>query len=77
MADEPRLDLAHLQRIGKILDGIPGDTDLPHALIALEDAFVVCSFALQCGVSLEKAREHHWEQVVREETRRLLQEHKG
>ena len=57
------LDLAHLQRVAAILDGIPGGTDLPHAMIALQDALVYCTLALQFGVSLERTREIHLEQV--------------
>lgn len=73
----PRLDLAHLQRVAAILDGIPGGTDLPHAMVALEDAMVCCTLALQLGVSLERARDMHWKQVTKEETRRLLAEHRA
>jgi hypothetical protein len=68
------LDLAHLQRVAAILDGIPSGTDLPHALIALEDAYVCCSLALGCGLSLERAREIHQHSVTREEARRMLAE---
>ena len=70
-----RLDLAHLQRIVAVLDGIPGGTDLPHAMLALEDAYVCCQVARMSGVSLERAREIHRETITKEETRRLLQEH--
>lgn len=70
-----RLDLAHLQRIAAILDAIPGGTDLPHALVALEDAMVVCGLALNLGVSLDSARETHRQAITQEETRRLLDEH--
>ena len=74
--DAQRLDLAHLQRIAAILDGIPGGTDLPHALIALEDAMVCCTLALQFGLSLERARDLHRENITREESRQLLAEHR-
>lgn len=79
MTEAPKspLDLAHLQRIATILDALPGDTQLPKALIALEDAYACCYFALQCGISLEKAREVHREEITREETRRLLAEHRS
>ena len=73
--ETPHMDLAHLQRIAAILDGIPGGTDVPHAIIALEDALTLCGLALQLGVSLEGAREVHREAITREETRRLLVEH--
>lgn len=73
---EPRLDLAHLQRIQSILDGIPSGTDLPHAIIALEDAIVCLRLALQCVVGLDRAREIHRQSVTAEETRRLLAEHR-
>ena len=68
---EQRRDLQHLQRIAAILDGIPGDTDLPHAIVALEDAIVCCTYALRCGVTLERAREIHRRSITQEETRRL------
>ena len=77
MDPSQRLDLAHLQRIASILDGIPGGTDLPHALIALEDAMVCLTLALRLGLSVKRARELHREQITREETRRLLAEHRG
>lgn len=74
--DGSALDLAHLLRIQAILDGIPGDTDLPHALVALEDAFVLCALALTCGTTLDFAREEHRRTITREETRRILAERK-
>ena len=77
MEQTPRLDLLHLQRIGKILDGIPGDTDLPHAIIALEDAIVACSLGFSLGLTLGRTRALHWEEVTKEETRRLLAEHRA
>ena len=73
--DKGRLDLAHLQRIAAVLDGIPGGTDLPHALLALEDAYVCCQVALMTGVSLKRAKDLHRETITQEETRRLLKDH--
>ena len=72
----PPLDLAHLQCIMAVLDGLPGGTTLPRAILALEDAMFCCTLALRCGVTLERAREIHRQSVTREETRRLLEEHK-
>jgi len=68
---DTRLDLAHLIRVAAILDGIPGDTDLPHALVALEDAYAICTMALQFGLSLDHAREEQRRAITEEETRRL------
>ena len=70
-----QLDLAHLQRVVAILDGIPGGTDLPHALVALEDALVMLQIALGAGLSLERARALQHQLLSEEETRRLLVEH--
>lgn len=67
------LDLRHLQCIGKILDGIPGDTTLPRAILALEGAMGCCVLALGAGVSLERARAIHHELTADEETQRLLE----
>ena len=74
--ERQRLDLAHLQRVAAILDGIPGGTDVPHAILALEDALVCLTLALRFGLSLERARDLHREQITREETRRLFVEHR-
>jgi hypothetical protein len=71
-----RLDLGHLIRVQAILDGIPGGTDLPHAIVALEDAYALCTLALQTGVSLERAKALQSEAITKEETRRILQEHR-
>lgn len=71
-----QLDMGHLQRIGAILDGLPGDTDLVHAILALEDAMVCLVLAVRCGVTLEQARRNHWAVIAEEETRRLLAAHK-
>lgn len=51
------LDLKHLARVDAILKAIPDDTDIGHALIALEDAGVLCLMALQFGLTLTRARE--------------------
>ena len=59
------------------MDGIPGDTDLPHAIVALEDALFACQLALHAGVSLDRARELHRETVTKEETKRLLAERRA
>ena len=72
--EDKRLDLAHLQRIAAILDGIPGGTDVLDAIVALEDATACCILALQLGLSLERARALHREEITREETRRLIAE---
>lgn len=74
--DNDRLDLKHLQCIGAILDGIPGDTELPRAILALEDAMMCCVIALWAGVSLQRARELHHKKTTHEETQQMLAEHK-
>ena len=71
--EKKQIDLAHLRRIAVILESLPGDLDLPHAMIALEDAYMVCSFAMGTGVSLAFARKAHRDAVTREELKQMVQ----
>jgi hypothetical protein len=66
-------DLKHHERVAAILKGIPADTDIPHALVALEDAYVCLAIALKTGVSVERACEMNRE-LIEEERQRQQKE---
>lgn len=67
-----KLDLDHLRRIRGLLDALPEDIDLGRAIIALEDAQVICAMALQSNLTFARARELEREVVDKEETRRIF-----
>ena len=55
-------DLAHQARIAAVLDVLPAGTDLPAAMLVLEDAYLCCKAARELGVSFERVREIHREE---------------
>ncbi len=59
---EVKLDLVHMQRITAILEALVADgTDLVHAVLACEDAYVLCGVGLTAGLPSVAAvlEQHH------------------
>lgn len=50
------VDKKHLALIEAIIDALPDDTDLAHALVALEDAYVTCEVGLTCRLSVAEVK---------------------
>lgn len=75
-ADEDKpLNMRHIRCVGDVLNGIPADTKLTHAIVALEDAMVCCAVGFKLGLSLERIRVLHWE-LVNQEAAKLAEREK-